>query len=292
VVLDLHGTAFEQVFALRSGGRKSPRRLAQTLTLRQPAENPHLRGCDGRDAAAIMRVMDSSLQVPVARVREAQDRLARTVVAMDSESYGAPSLLPGWTRGHVVAHLALNAEGLARAVTGVQTGTPETMYDSQEARDRDIEVLADEPPVILRERLAASSDLLVNALDDLDEADWSEHFDRTPGGQGIAVRAVPLMRLREVEIHHVDLDAGYTVEQWDPDFSRALIGSMAKRGVAEPLRVVATDLDEAWDLGAVQDGRSVVVSGTAAALGWWLTGRGAGTDLECQGGPLPRIGPW
>ena len=226
-----------------------------------------------------MRVMDSSLQVPVARVREAQDRLARTVVAMDSESYGAPSLLPGWTRGHVVAHLALNAEGLARAVTGVQTGTPETMYDSQEARDRDIEVLADEPPVILRERLAASSDLLVNALDDLDEADWSEHFDRTPGGQGIAVRAVPLMRLREVEIHHVDLDAGYTVEQWDPDFSRALIGSMAKRGVAEPLRVVATDFDEAWDLGAVQDGRSVVVSGTAAALGWWLTGRGAGTDL-------------
>jgi maleylpyruvate isomerase len=44
---------------------------------------------------------------------EATQRLVRTVDRLDDEALAAPSGLPGWTRGHVVAHLALNAEGMA-----------------------------------------------------------------------------------------------------------------------------------------------------------------------------------
>jgi maleylpyruvate isomerase len=49
----------------------------------------------------------------------------------------------------------------------------------------------------------------------------------------------------------------------------------------------ATDLDRTWELG---DGPTV--SGTAADLGWWLTGRGAGEGLSSDSGELPRIEEW
>ena len=45
----------------------------------------------------------------------------------------------GWSRAHVLAHLALNAEGLAGAVRGLRDGQPTPMYPSQTARDADID---------------------------------------------------------------------------------------------------------------------------------------------------------
>ena len=53
---------------------------------------------------------------------EATQRLVRTVDGLDDEALGAPSGLPDWTRGHVVAHLALNAEALAGVLEGVIEG--------------------------------------------------------------------------------------------------------------------------------------------------------------------------
>ncbi|MFC6341752.1 maleylpyruvate isomerase N-terminal domain-containing protein, partial [Nocardioides hankookensis] len=68
---------------------------------------------------------------------EATRQLIRTADALDDEEYAAPSGLPGWSRGHVLAHLALNAEGLAGALRGILEGTRTTMYASPEARDGD-----------------------------------------------------------------------------------------------------------------------------------------------------------
>ncbi len=49
-------------------------------------------------------------------------RLVRSVDAMTDDQWAQPSLLPGWTRAHVVAHLTLNAEGLSAALEGVHEG--------------------------------------------------------------------------------------------------------------------------------------------------------------------------
>ncbi len=48
---------------------------------------------------------------PLEELAAATRRLIRTVDGMAETAYAEPSLLPDWTRGDVVAHLALNAEG-------------------------------------------------------------------------------------------------------------------------------------------------------------------------------------
>ena len=51
-------------------------------------------------------------------------RLVRTVDGFTGDDWSLPTGLPGWTRAHVVAHLALNAEGLVGALGGVVAGEP------------------------------------------------------------------------------------------------------------------------------------------------------------------------
>ena len=63
-------------------------------------------------------------------------RLIRTADGLADADYGAPTECTGWTRAHVLAHLALNAEGLAGALRGIVEGRPTPMYASQERRDR------------------------------------------------------------------------------------------------------------------------------------------------------------
>src|SRR4051794_11287560 len=86
--------------------------------------------------------MTSASQHTADLLVDAAQRLVRTVDGLEDDDWSAPSLLPGWTRAHVVAHLALNAEALARALRGVvadgSDDGPRTMYDSDEQRQDDI----------------------------------------------------------------------------------------------------------------------------------------------------------
>jgi len=194
-------------------------------------------------------------------IRDADHSLVRTVDGLPEAAYAEPSLLPDWTRGHVIAHLALNAEGLARVLTGAHIGQPETMYDSPEARDTDIDELASAPSAELRGRLMASTTSFVRALEAMHEQDWEPRFERTPGGPSFGVGTVPLMRVREVAIHHADLDAGYTASDWPTDFAALLLDSMTKRAFFGPFTAEATDLGRSWSYG--QGGGSTMVSGTS-----------------------------
>ncbi|HSF36547.1 MAG TPA: maleylpyruvate isomerase N-terminal domain-containing protein, partial [Nocardioides sp.] len=67
-------------------------------------------------------------------IARADRALVRTVDALSESQYAEPSQLPGWTRAHVVAHLALNGEGLAGVLHGAHVGRPAPMYASPEAR--------------------------------------------------------------------------------------------------------------------------------------------------------------
>lgn len=223
-------------------------------------------------------------------IQEATNRLVRTVDAMTDDEYAAPSGLPGWSRAHVVAHLTLNAEGLAAALGGVVAGGGAVpMYASQEARDADIEELAAAGPGTLRPRLMAASTDFADALGAVPADRWSTRIERTRGsGTTFPAGAVPGMRHREVEIHHADLGLGYTRTDWAPGFAARVVEAMARRPRAEPFTARATDLDRSWQCG---DG-GPTVSGTAADLGWWMTGRGDGTGLVSDDGVLPRNEEW
>jgi maleylpyruvate isomerase len=222
-------------------------------------------------------------------LQEATNRLVRTVDRFQGDDWGVPSGLPDWTRAHVVAHLALNAEGLAGALTGIVQDEPAPMYTSQEDRDRDIEELAGADPAELRERLLAGCTLYADAWTALPDDALGTKFERTAGGPTIPAGATLGMRLREVEIHHADLDAGYSHTDWPTRFCEILLASMTKREWSQPFTVSPTDLEGTWAYG---EGDGPTVSGAAADLGWWLTGRGDGEALTSDRGELPKVDAW
>ena len=168
------------------------------------------------------------------------------------------------------------------------------MYSSSEARNADIEELAAVTHAELRDRFLAATSRFEEALGAMHEPDWEGRFERTPGGPDFALRNVVLMRLRELEIHHADLGAGYTADDWPADFRAILLESMTKRPYPAPFDVRPTDLDRTWHYGPSPgegDG-GPVVTGTSAALGWWLTGRGSGEGLTSDSNDLPEVETW
>lgn len=218
---------------------------------------------------------------------EATDRLLATVAGLSDEEYAGPSALPGWSRAHVVAHLALNGEALAAALDGVRRGQPVPMYRSAEARDLDIADLTTAPPLELGERLASACRAYAAAWDALPETLRATRIERVPGGPTSFSAAATLgMRLRETEIHHVDLAVAYDRSQWPAAFAEHLVGAMVKR-VGGSFRIAATDTGAEWTCG---NGDGPLVTGTAGDLGWWLTGRGG--DRLTTDGELPGIEAW
>ena len=225
-------------------------------------------------------------------LHESTQRLVRTVDGLDDGAWRAPSLLPGWSRGHVAAHLVLNAEGLAAALEGLVAGERVPMYVSPEARDHDIDELSAGEVAPVRDRLLASTTRFADAVAALAPEHWAADVERVPGGVTFAAAAVPAMRWREVEIHHADLGAGYTRRDWDPVFADAVVDTLATRlaGHAPGFTVVLTDAGRSREVGSVDAG-APEVRGPAADVGWWLSGRGDGEGLTCDGG-LPAIAAW
>lgn len=225
-------------------------------------------------------------------LHQSEQHLVRTTDSLTPAQFGEPSVLPGWTRAHVVAHLALNAEGMARAVDGLARGHDVPIYDSEEHRDADIEELAEADPAELRKRVFGAGQELRDAFDLLDPDQWRGKVPRLPGGPLWSVATLPEVRRREVEIHHADLDAGYRSSDWPADFQTDLLDVVTVDRANDPdspaFTVRATDAVRTWTVGAEQP----VVEGTAADLAWWLVGRGTGQGLTCDAGELPRLGAW
>jgi maleylpyruvate isomerase len=240
------------------------------------------------DAPESARDLEATLDA----LHESEQRLLRTVDSLPVDTWPEPSGLPDWSRAHVVAHLALNAEGLAGAVDGLAREHVVPIYESNARRNDDIEELARADLSSLRDRLFAAGQGLRDALASLDPGQWDGTIRRLPDGPIWPVAFVPATRRREVEIHHADLDAGYGHGDWPADFCVELLDSVtashADSADSPVFTIRATDTVRTWAVGAEQP----VVEGTAADLGWWLVGRGAGGGLTCDAGELPRLGPW
>jgi len=277
---------FEQVFVILRGRTT---RHAIAFTISRATDSLEFLNCLPVLACTSRTGKDVPMSTELDLLPESTQRLVRTVDGLTDEQWGEPSALPGWTRGHVVAHVTLNAEGLAEVLRGVARGEAVPMYPSQEARDDGIAELAAADPAMVRERFLASGTRFLDAFGQVPDDMWSATVERVPGGRVFPASAVLGMRLREVEIHHVDLDAGYAQADWPPAFSALVIDAMTVRGAAQqPFVAHATDLDRSWSFG---DG-GPTVTGAAADLAWWLTGRGNGENLTSNDGVLPGIETW
>jgi maleylpyruvate isomerase len=217
-------------------------------------------------------------------LHHSEQRVLRTVDSLKEEQWREPSVLPGWSRAHVVAHLALNAEGFAGALTGLATGEHVAIYPSNDARDAGIEQLSTASDGIIRERLFAATQHLRDVMERVTADQWDSTVNRLPEGPVWPAAGMVEARQREVEVHHADLGVGYSHRDWPTPFAVQLLEHAAG---AQSFAVTATDLDRTWSVGADEP----VVSGTAADLGWWLIGRGSGDELNSAAG-LPELGPW
>jgi maleylpyruvate isomerase len=218
----------------------------------------------------------------LACVRDATERLLTAVAALDNASLAEPSRLPGWSRGHVLAHLARNADALVNVLEG------RAMYASAETRDADIERDAPRPLDAQLADLHESAAAFQRAGEA--PADWTRTVELRNGVTDAAAR-VPFRRWVEVELHHVDLGAGYELEDLPAEFVEREIDFLARRFSGHPdvpaTRV--TDGTRAWSTGRAADKPEVTVSGAPAELLGWLAGRRDGSRLTTDGDTLPEL---
>ncbi|MFF2505541.1 maleylpyruvate isomerase family mycothiol-dependent enzyme [Streptomyces sp. NPDC058067] len=221
----------------------------------------------------------------LASVREATDRLLSAVGTLDNAAVAESSRLPGWTRGHVLAHLARNADAIGNVLSGLP------MYASAEARDADIERDA---PRDLREQL---EDLRTSATGLERRAatvdDWTRTVELRNGVKDSADR-IPFRRWIEVELHHVDLGIGYELEDLPPEFVTREIDFLAERFAGHPdmpSTGLKSDDGRVWTTGGGTGTGPVGVAGSPAELLGWLCGRRDGSALTVEGGPLPVVPP-
>lgn len=206
----------------------------------------------------------------------------------------AESLCDGWTRGHVLTHLARNADGITATLSGALRGEVVPRYPEGDAgRTADIEAGAGRPVVEIIADIAQSAERLDRVFGGMNEAGaWDAPTD------GRVAREWVLRRLCEVEVHRVDLAGSYGPDRWPPLLIGELLPILAEsvsEHLDESLRLVVADgsvvpsfVGREWTIGSREP--IVRVHAPDWALLAWLTGRGAiVADLL---GDVPAAPPW
>lgn len=196
------------------------------------------------------------------------------------------TLLPGWTRRHLLAHVGYNAAALCRLLDWAATGVETPMYASTEQRAREIDEGATRTAAALRNLFTHTAARLDEKWRNLPPTAWAAQV-RTAQGRLVPATETAWMRTREVWIHAVDLAGNGRFG----DFPTVVLDSLL------------TDIVGMWctkDLGTGLvlsiDGRTPIavhqdsppqhtVAGPLAAVVRWATGRGAigvtiDTDLD------------
>jgi maleylpyruvate isomerase len=222
-------------------------------------------------------------------VESATARLLRTAEDLDPLSVTAPSLLPDWTVGHVLTHVARNADAYTNLLTWARTGVQTPAYPSPAARADGIEAGAGRPLREQIEDIRTAHERFADAAAAMPAEAWTFHLPPT----GLSAAAVPWARLREVEVHHVDLGAGYTPSDWSDAFALRLLREINSGATADTPAMILRPhgLDHPLTVGTAET--PPVISGPTRALAAWLAGRGDGADLTVSpDGALPAVPRW
>jgi maleylpyruvate isomerase len=244
--------------------------------------------------------VDTTIAAALGRVQDSTHRLLGTASALTDAQAGAASRLPGWTRGHVLTHLARNGDGFRNLLRWAGSGLHTPMYASDAARDGDIAAGAGRRAADLAADVRDSAAAFAEAAAQLPTSAWAALVERR--GDWFPARVILRMRLRELEIHHADLDAGYGPADWPADFVAealpAVAGSFAGREDMPPCQLITDGWADALRIGPSADPGSagpgpVIVHGPPGSLLAWLTGRADGAGLRVTGAAaLPVPPPW
>ncbi|CAL9357690.1 maleylpyruvate isomerase family mycothiol-dependent enzyme [Streptomyces sp. enrichment culture] len=223
-------------------------------------------------------------------IRAAHDRLRAAAAEVTEEGAREAIRLPGWTRGHVLIHLADLSKAFARQARYAAEGRTVEVYDGgRPTRDRRIEELHGEPVAWLREQLAEGLAALEGAWDALGPDGW----ELPCAYRDSPLFATQLAWWRETELHHVDLNAGYGSEEWSTALSSHVVSFLAVR-LPRGVVLRAEDTDEEWST-AAEGPAPVVVGGSLRSLAAWISGRPHPVLPVADGDPaaaLPELNSW
>jgi maleylpyruvate isomerase len=213
-------------------------------------------------------------------------RFLGTAQALTDDELRDASGLPGWTRAHVLTHVAQAADSRTRMLRAAQAGRVGRQYPSEEARAAAIDAGACRPPAVIRADTHRAVQDCLTAVREHPSQLWDAPAIWLRAGRRTVRGVVPSLR-GELEYHHVDLAAGYQPADWPGDFVAIelprVTGLMDRRADAPPMTLTG--------LATLRIGTSppVDITGSPAAMLAWLAGRSDGSDLD--GASLPDIPP-
>jgi maleylpyruvate isomerase len=219
------------------------------------------------------------VRAALGEIAATHQRIENQVANLTAEQLRAPSLLEGWSRAHVVAHLANNAMAFVGMLSGVLGGELVAQYPGgDEQRALDIEARSTLRPLPLGAMLSSGHVQFEAAAGALDDDQW---YAPTEARVGLRPAwALVWSRWREAEVHLVDMDAGFDIADWSTAFVDVALAAERRCLVRR-----------------LPDGRGgeVETSGDDRQLLWWLMGReGANIDVLVAGRALAPddLVPW
>jgi maleylpyruvate isomerase len=171
-------------------------------------------------------------------IDRATQRLLGSARVISDPELQQPSLVPGWTRAHVLAHLARGADAMRYLLIGARVGQERPAYVSAEARDADIAYGATLVAKELMADLARSALAFRTIVKQMPDDAWQFRV-RILDSAPFPAAQLLTRRLVEVELHHGDLGTGYGPAHWPTAF--------AAMELAEPMQSLRQDrIDRAW----------------------------------------------
>jgi len=243
-----------------------------------------------------VQATDPNVLEDLATVRLGTAFFRRALNLVPDDQFRSPTLLPGWTRSHLVAHVGYNARAIARLVNWAATGEENPMYSSPQARGEEIDQGASLRPQALRSLCEHAAIDLDVRWRDLPDANWGATVV-TAQGRHVPVSETLWMRSREVWLHAVDLDVGAHMSEIPESVLTRLLTDVVtmweKRDQIGDLALCVDTGSEPLRFGDVS-GASTVVSGRLSSIVEWATGRTrdpAQAALTWGSGGSPQAAP-
>jgi maleylpyruvate isomerase len=238
---------------------------------------------------------DPAVLEALSTVRLGTSYFRRALSRLSDKEFDDASLLPGWSRRHLVAHVGYNARAVARLVTWVATSVETPMYSSPQARQEEIELGATQRPDALRSLCEHAAIDLDVRWRDLPDDRWTEKVV-TAQGRTVPVSETLWMRSREVWLHAVDLGVGERIAEIPEGVQERLLGDIVtmweKRDELDGLALSSSRRDGSVRSFGANGRPSAKVSGPLPVLVAWASGRTVVEDLSrLSWGGEPRVAP-
>lgn len=235
---------------------------------------------------------DPQLQAELLTVRRGTAFWHRKVEELSDTQLDEPTLLPGWTRRHLIAHVGYNARAITRLVQWANTGVETPMYASPAQRSHEIELGATMPARALRNlNHHAAVSLNVEWRDT--PADKWDYEIKTAQGRTVPLTETVWMRTREVWLHAIDLNNGARIADIPEDVQvrllKDIVTAWQKRETDPGFAIAIENRNDLGTLGGgTETSKPINIRGSLPAVLAWASGRGTAELASGNDAPAPR----